>query len=87
MVSDIARKLRRRPTDAEALLWQRLRNRQLEGAKFYRQMPIGPYIVDFAARAKRLVIEIDGGQHATAAAADRTRSRLLAAEGYRVIRF
>jgi very-short-patch-repair endonuclease len=87
MPSFIARSLRRRPTEAEARLWQKLRNRQIEGIKFCRQMPIGPYIVDFAARAVRLIVEIDGGQHASSVKADELRSRRLAAEGYRVIRF
>ena len=87
MPSVIARKLRRRATEAETRLWQKLRNRQLEGVKFYRQMPIGPYVVDFAARAARLVVEIDGGQHATAVKADELRSRWLMEQGYRVIRF
>jgi len=59
-----ARKLRKNMTDAERLLWQHLRNRQLGGYKFRRQRPIGPYIVDFVCLEKKLVIEVDGGQHA-----------------------
>jgi very-short-patch-repair endonuclease len=82
-----ARKLRRRSTDAENRLWYRLRNRQIDGVKFRRQMPIGSDILDFAAPEKRLVIELDGGQHASAMDSDASRSQGLAAKGYRVIRF
>ena len=60
----LARRLRKHSTVAERKLWQYLRSRSLAGFKFVRQEPIGPYIVDFACREKRLVIEIDGGQHA-----------------------
>src|SRR5580704_9047029 len=59
-----ARRLRKESTFAERRLWRQLRARSLSGFKFVRQEPIGPYIVDFACREKRLVIEIDGGQHA-----------------------
>ena len=58
-----ARGLRKNPTEAERLLWQHLRLRQLRGHKFRRQQPLGPYIVDFVCLEKRLVIEVDGGQH------------------------
>ena len=58
-----ARELRQRQTDAERALWARLRNKQFEGVKFRRQQPIGPYIVDFASFGKRLIVEVDGGQH------------------------
>jgi very-short-patch-repair endonuclease len=51
-------------TDAEKLLWARLRNRQLAGYKFRRQHPIGPFIVDFVCLEKKLLVEVDGGQHA-----------------------
>ena len=60
----LARRLRKHSTFAERKLWQYIRSRSLAGFKFVRQEPIGPYIVDFACREKRLVIEIDGGQHA-----------------------
>jgi very-short-patch-repair endonuclease len=86
MASTRARELRRRSTDAERKLWQHLRDRQVGGAKFRRQVPIGPYIVDFVAIEHQLVIEVDGGQHAMADA-DLVRSRWLASQGYRVIRF
>jgi len=81
-----ARRLRRDTTDAEALLWAHLRSRQLDGAKFVRQHPIDRYVVDFCCRAARLVIELDGGQHADNAA-DEARTRVIEANGYTVIRF
>ena len=81
-----ARHLRRDATDAEALLWACLRSRQLDGAKFVRQHPIGPYVVDFCCRSVRLVIELDGGQHAESTA-DEVRTRVIEANGYTVIRF
>jgi very-short-patch-repair endonuclease len=59
-----ARQLRRNPTDAERLLWRKLRFWQVDGLKFRRQQALGPYIVDFVCLEKRLVIEVDGGQHA-----------------------
>jgi very-short-patch-repair endonuclease len=61
---DIARKLRRDATAAEQLIWLLLRDRRLSGIKFRRQLPIGPYIADFASIQHRLVVELDGGQHA-----------------------
>ena len=81
-----ARKLRRDQTEAEKRLWSKLRNRQLEDAKFVRQFPIGPYVADFACRSLMLVIELDGGQHADSAA-DIERTRMIEDFGYRVIRF
>ncbi len=88
MLSGRARELRKAMTDAERRLWGRLRNEQL-GARFRRQAPIGPYIVDFACFAQRLVIECDGGQHAEAeqAAHDRERTAFLQGAGFRVLRF
>ena len=59
-----AKMLRTRSTDAERALWRRLRSRQISGAKFRRQAPIGRYIVDFISYDARIVIELDGGQHA-----------------------
>ena len=79
--------LRKNTTDAEALLWRHLRNRQLSGSKFRRQHPIGPYCVDFACPEKKLIIEVDGGQHIEDAEADRIRSGHLSDKGYRVLRF
>ena len=81
-----ARRLRRVPTDAEKKLWHRIRARGLSGYKFVRQEPIGPYVVDFVCREQRLVIEVDGGQHATDPR-DATRDRWLAEHRYRVLRF
>jgi very-short-patch-repair endonuclease len=69
------------------VLWKRLSARQVAGTRFNRQFPIGPFICDFVARSARLVIEVDGGQHAQAAEADARRTACLEAEGYRVIRF
>ena len=86
---DFARKLRREPSKAEAILWRALRNRQVEGFKFVRQEPVGPYIVDFLCRSERLVIEIDGATHGERdeIARDTARTGWLKANGYRVIRF
>src|SRR5580698_9312990 len=84
-----ARRLRRNTTDAEKRLWYRLRKLDLDGSHFRRQVPIGPYIADFACMAARLVIEIDGSQHADDKRQqyDELRTRWLAKEGYRVLRF
>ncbi|MBI4287358.1 MAG: endonuclease domain-containing protein [Chloroflexi bacterium] len=84
-----ARRLRRESTDAERLLWSRLRRKYLEGAKFKRQQPIGSYIVDFVSFEKGLVVEVDGGQHAEGEMLERDaeRTRQLEAKGYRVLRF
>jgi very-short-patch-repair endonuclease len=82
-----ARYLRRSATDAERALWAKLRNRQLEGLKFRRQYPLGPYTVDFVCFARQLVIEVDGGQHAAAAEQDERRTRWLRERGYMVLRF
>ena len=65
-----AHTLRVAQTDGEALLWNRLRDRRLAGAKFRRQHPTGPYIVDFCCVERRLIVEVDGGQHAQAERAD-----------------
>ena len=82
-----ARELRRDHTDAEQTLWARLRDRQLRGAKFRRQHPIGPFIADFCCPAGKVIVELDGGQHAEEIEADQKRSRFLEAQGYRVLRF
>jgi len=81
-----ARQLRANSTKAELRLWRRLRSRTLCGHKFVRQEPVGPYIVDFVCREHRLVIEVDGGQHATDKR-DAVRDRWLAEHRYRVLRF
>lgn len=85
-LTPVARKLRRGSTDVEVALWQRLRSRQMEDAKFARQFPIGPYVADFACRAARLVIELDGGQHAESPA-DAGRTRVIEAHGFIMLRF
>ena len=82
----IARQLRVNQTDAEKVLWNRIRNRQIDGHKFVRQQPISGYICDFVCREKQLVIEVDGGQH-NESTADVIRDRHLMEEGYKVIRF
>lgn len=82
-----ARALRNAATDAERKLWQRLRNRQLNGVKFRRQYPIAGYIADFASPSIRLVIELDGGQHLEQQQYDSDRMRRMGANGYRVLRF
>lgn len=82
-----ARQLRRNMTDAERRLWSRLRRRKLHGRRFRRQHPIGPFIADFACPEEKLVIELDGGQHAERKEQDAARTRWLAARGYRVLRF
>ena len=69
------------------MLWRHLRLRQLEGYKFRRQQPLGPYIVDFVCFEKRLIIELDGGQHNEQVAYDSERSAWLAKRGYRVLIF
>ena len=82
----IARRLRRDSTDAEQLLWRKLRE-TFPAYRFRRQCPIGKYIADFACSARKLVIELDGGQHADRVAEDDQRTTGLAEHGYRVIRF
>jgi very-short-patch-repair endonuclease len=81
-----ARGLRKRSTDTERYLWRHLRDRQIEGFKFRRQQPIGSYIVDFVNLEKKLVIELDGGQHALDPG-DKTRDEWLGARGFKVLRF
>jgi very-short-patch-repair endonuclease len=83
----LARNLRKNMTDAERVLWQHLRRKQIRSFKFRRQCPIGPYIVDFVCFDKMLVIELDGGQHAVAQEADGRRTEWLNRQGYRVLRF
>ncbi len=82
-----ARALRRRQTDTERVLWRQLRDRQIHEAKFRRQHPIGPYIVDFCCLEHRLVVELDGGHHAAQIQADERRTAFLMQHGYRVLRF
>jgi len=89
MANQKARNLRKRPTDAEKKLWRQLRNQQVEGRRFRRQHPIGPYIVDFVCLDKKLVIEVDGGQHGSPEGlqSDAVRTDWLEDSGYDVLRF
>jgi very-short-patch-repair endonuclease len=80
------RTLRRNSTDAEMKLWFGLRDRRLGGFKFVRQDSIGPYVADFVCRDRKVVVEVDGGQHAENER-DMTRDAYLISEGYRVLRF
>jgi len=82
-----ARQLRRDMSKTEWRLWYRLRDRQLQGQKFRRQVPIGPYFADFACLEARLVVEVDGEHHGDQLAYDRRRDRWLGEMGYRVLRF
>jgi len=74
-------------TDAEQALWQRIRNGQLYGARFRRQAMIGRFIADFACFTPKIVVELDGGQHAEQIAYDEERTRWLTSEGFSVLRF
>ena len=82
-----ARELRKNTTESEQALWKRLRMRQINGYKFRRQQPIGQYIVDFVNFERRVVIELDGGQHSQQVAYDSKRTVWLEGQGYRVLRF
>ncbi|HZP79986.1 MAG TPA: endonuclease domain-containing protein [Pseudolabrys sp.] len=84
-----ARRLRRDATDAERKLWARLRQASFAGTHFRRQATIGPYFADFACHTRRIVIEIDGGQHneARRVVADEQRTAYLQKRGYKVLRF
>ena len=84
---DRAKHLRSHQTDAEQRLWYHLRAHQFMGLKFKRQKPLGRYIVDFICLERRLIIEIDGGQHAVRTAYDNRRDAWLRERGYRVLRF
>ncbi|NHK28156.1 endonuclease domain-containing protein [Parvularcula flava] len=88
-VNPRAKELRQQMPEAERLLWTHIRRRQLDGHKFRRQHAIGPYIVDFICLDRKLVIELDGGQHgeADARAYDARRTEFLEQEGFDVIRF
>ncbi len=81
-----ARTLRRDATEAEKLLWRKLRE-AFPAAKFRRQSPVGPYIADFLSVRHAIIIEVDGGQHALQTQRDERRSAFLQTQGYRVLRF
>jgi very-short-patch-repair endonuclease len=82
-----AKLLRKNFTDTERLLWKYLRAKQMEGCKFRRQEPMGSYIVDFVCPEKRLIIEVDGGQHSVEQERDSERDSWLEGHGYKVLRF
>ncbi len=82
-----SRHLRKNATEAERKMWSLLRRRQFVGNKFRFQSPIGQYIVDFVCHSKRLIVEIDGGQHQQRAEEDAVRTSWLQGRGYRVLRF
>ena len=84
-ITKMARTLRRNMTDAEKLLWNRIRGNQLQ-VKFRRQQPLGGHIVDFACFERKLVIEIDGSQHFQSEK-DRIRDRWFEEKGFKVLRF
>jgi len=86
-LTQIARRLRRDQTDAEKLLWSKLRNRQFMGLKFKRQVAIENYVADFVCLERGLIIELDGGQHVEREAQDRMRSDVLEAKGFLVKRY
>ena len=86
-IHSFARKLRKRSTDAEQLLWQALRNRRVNGLKFRRQHPIGPYITDFFCAEKKMIIEVDGDYHLYTAEKDKQRQDWLESKGFKVVRF
>jgi adenine-specific DNA-methyltransferase len=79
--------LRNAPTDTEFRLWQRLRGRQIENCKFRRQHPFGDYNLDFVCLERKIVVELDGGQHVHASGYDGQQSRFLEQAGYVVLRF
>jgi very-short-patch-repair endonuclease len=81
-----AKHMRHASTESEATLWRHLRAGRLQGHKFKRQQPIGPYIVDFVCFAKKLVVELDGGQHAEQQDYDEARTQWLRRQGFQVLR-
>ena len=86
-VQQYACELRKQPTPAEDLLWRSVRGRQLNGLKFRRQHPLGPFIADFYRPAHRLIVEVDGGIHESQAEQDTYRTERMKAYGYNLIRF
>ena len=81
-----SRALRKNATDAELILWHHIRRRQLNGHRFRRQQPIGPYIVDFFCYESRLIVEVDGGQHSVRKEHDDERTLWLEQKGFQVLR-
>ncbi|MGH6879560.1 endonuclease domain-containing protein [Hypericibacter sp.] len=87
MSREFAKLLRRNLTPVEWRFWHSVKSRQLAGAKFRRQVPVGPYVADFLCISARLIVELDGGQHSETVSADAARTRYLEEQGYRVLRF
>lgn len=89
MANERARTLRRNQTAAERTLWRALRGKRLDGHRFRRQHPMGRYVVDFICLEKKLIVEVDGGQHGEDKQQhhDRERDAWLEAAGYRVVRY
>ena len=87
MNTPVARALRKNSTQAERRLWRALRLRQIRDVKFRRQQPVGNYIADFACLERRLIVEVDGGQHALRVDYDKRRTRWLESRGYVVLRY
>jgi very-short-patch-repair endonuclease len=85
-MTEIARDFRKQPTKSEAKLWQALRGKKLDGIKFRRQQPVGPFIVDFYNSVYRLVIEIDGSIHDSQFEADKNRQNILEELGLNILR-
>jgi len=79
--------MRGAPTDAEALLWWRLRAHRFDGSKFKRQQPLERYVLDFVCFGQKLVVEVDGSQHQDASVYDSARTAWLNSQGFRVLRF
>ena len=87
LIIKTAKTLRKRSTDVEMLLWRYSRVRRMEGLKLRRQQPIGRYIVDFVCFEKKIIIEVDGGQHAVETKKDTERGEWLRSQGFKVLRF
>ena len=83
----LRKKLRTEQTDCEKILWQKLRNKQFNGYKFYRQFGVGPYILDFYCDTAKLAIELDGGQHSERVEYDKDRTDYINSLEIKVIRF
>jgi very-short-patch-repair endonuclease len=83
----VARSFRKQPTPTESLLWRFLRGGKIEGVRFRRQQPIGPFVVDFYCPELKLIVEVDGGIHESQRERDTERQELLEACGYEVLRF
>ena len=87
LLTGVAKRLRLEATDAERVLWREVRAHRFAGFKFKRQEPLGLYVVDFVCYEAKLIVELDGGQHANQQEADAERTRWLESRGFRVVRF